>query len=253
MEAELDAEDDSDSLAVQVAAIEAAREELERVTAILMVAQDHFSRMTETMSLIRPLSESRIPMARQFLMNKVGLLRSYQAVRLDLDGSPDTPLATARNDVTTPGLGLSSWEDITQVALPGGFVWVRLDEIALDEELIHVRDASDFSKVAYDEMKIGAQRFVDHVLPLVHQDKSVATSEYFAELDRKGSVPFADGMQRVFDAFLGRWSPIYLCRGSEGGKYTISNGRHRIKIASDLGWLAVPAQVKDVRNHARNV
>jgi hypothetical protein len=84
-------------------------------------------------------------------------------------------------------------------------------------------------------------------------NQDVTTSEYFAELDRKGSVPFADGMQRVFDAFLGRWSPIYLCRGSEGGKYTISNGRHRIKIASDLGWLAVPAQVKDVRNHARNV
>jgi len=236
---------------VQVAEIEAARAELEPVADIFMVAQDRFARMTQTISRLRPLSEGHIPMARKFLMDKVNLLRSYQAVRLDLDGTTDPPSQIARGDAKSSGRGLSSWADITQVALPGGFVWVRLNEIALKDELKNVRDAGDFSKVAYDEMKIGAQHFIEHVLPFVHKDKSVATSEYFAELDRKAGVSYADGTQRVFEAFLGRWSPIYLCRGPEGGQYTVTNGRHRIKVASDLGWLAVPAQVKDVSNHAR--
>lgn len=253
LEAELDTEDESDSLAEKVAAIEAARVELERVTAILTVAQDHFARMTETISRLRPLSEGHIPMARKFLLTKVNLLRSYQAVRLDLDGSTDSPPPAARGDDKNSGGGLSSWEDITQVALPGGFVWVRLDDIALQDELKNVQRPGDFSKVAYDEMRNGAQRFVEHVLPVVSKDASHATSEHFAELDRTAGVTYEHGLQRVFEAFLGRWTPIYLCRGQTDERFSITNGRHRIKVASDLGWTAVPAQVKDLRRYARGI
>ncbi|MCO5067978.1 MAG: hypothetical protein M9910_04715 [Kiritimatiellae bacterium] len=253
LEAELDAEDESDSVAFQVAAIEAARAELERVTAILMLAEDHLARMNETILRLRPLAEAHIPIARKFLMDKVSLLRSYHAVRLDLDGSTDSTHPAARGDDKNAGGGLPSWEDITQVALPGGFVWVRLDDIALQDELKNVQHPGDFSKVAYDEMRSGAQRFVEHVLPVVAKDPSHATSEHFAELDRAAGVTYEHGLQRVFEAYLGRWTPIYLCRGQTDERFSITNGRHRIKVASDLGWTAVPAQVKDLRRYARGV
>lgn len=253
MEAGLDAEDDSDSLALQVAAIAAAREELERVSAILMAAQRRFARMTETLSRLRPLSEGHIPMARKFLLTKASLLRSYHAVRLDLDGSTDSPPPAGHGGDKNSGGGLISWEDITQVVLPGGFVWVRLDDIALQDELKNVQRPGDFSKVAYDEMRSGAQRFIERVLPVVARGANLATSEHFAELDRAAGVPYEHGLQRVFEAFLGRWTPIYLCRGQTDERFSITNGRHRIKVASDLGWTAVPAQVKDLRLHARGI
>jgi hypothetical protein len=253
LEAALDVEDESDSVTFQVAAIEAARAELERVTAILMLAEDHLARMNETILRLRPLAEAHIPIARKFLMDKVSLLRSYHAVRLDLDASTESLTPAARGDGKTDGAGIPSRKDITQVALPGGFVWVRLDEIALKEELKNVQRPGDFSKVAYDEMRSGAQRFIEHVLPIVQKDSSAATSEYFAELDRMVGVPYEHGLQRVFEAFLGRWTPIYLCRGRDDKHFTITNGRHRIKVASDLGWPAIPAQVKDISSHARGI
>jgi len=251
LEAEASAAEFSESTTVNTFALATAYAELEQVTSLCSQAQECLEQLNVAVSRLQPLTEEVFPLATKFLMGKADMLRAYHAVRLDTDGSKTFPVQLPQVKTTNSAQALHSWPDITQIALPGGFAWIPLDSIALKEELKNVRGANDFNKVAYDEMKSGAQRFISQVLPVVHKDKTLATSEYFAELDRKAGLPYVDGVQRVFDAFLGCWSPIYLCRGAEGGQFSITNGRHRIKVALDLGWPAIPAQVKDLSTRAK--
>jgi len=251
LEAEVRAAESSDSTSVDSFALARAYAELEQVTTRYSQAQECLEQLNVAVSRLQPLTENVCPLATHYLLGKVDLLRAYHAVRLDTEASTSSQVQLPPVRAVDSAKELNTWQEITQITLPSGFAWIRLDNIALKEELKNVQSADDFNKVAYDEMKSGAQRFISQVLPIVQKDKTLATSEYFAELDRKAGLPYEDGDQRVFDAFLGVWSPIYLSRGADGGQFSITNGRHRIKVAVDLGWPAIPAQVKDLSNRAK--
>lgn len=68
------------------------------------------------------------------------------------------------------------------------------------------------------------------------------SSDHFARIDRGKGSSYAEGKQRVYDAFFGD-DCITLDRGPSDGKYGVTNGRHRLRIARALGWEAVPVKI----------
>ena len=54
-------------------------------------------------------------------------------------------------------------------------------------------------------------------------------------------------LQQIYDAFFNK-EYVYLERRRGQEKFDITNGRHRIRIALDLGSDAIPARVKDLRS-----
>jgi hypothetical protein len=71
-------------------------------------------------------------------------------------------------------------------------------------------------------------------------------ADYFANCDAKTGATYTEGLLHVYEAFFGD-DPIYLTRGQKDEKFSITNGRHRIKAALDAGWTAVPAKTSDLK------
>jgi len=70
-------------------------------------------------------------------------------------------------------------------------------------------------------------------------------SAYFFSLDQQAGVSYANGLLRVYEAFFGS-EPIHLSRVKGAPQWTVGNGRHRILVAKELGWKAIPAQTVEV-------
>lgn len=152
------------------------------------------------------------------------------------DQSIDARLATeAAPDVFDP----------TLFVLPPGHQWVSIDEIDTVRELADVRSREAYEKVSYDEMRRGFDILRQEILPAISGSTHGASSEPFARRDLADGVSYSQGRQRVFDAFFGT-DAIYLSRGRDEDLFSVTNGRHRIKVAMDAGWTAVPVRVKDL-------
>ena len=54
------------------------------------------------------------------------------------------------------------------------------------------------------------------------------------------------GLLRVYEAFFGD-DVIHLGRGRRDKLFGVDSGRHRIKVAMDAGWTAVPVKMSDFR------
>jgi hypothetical protein len=98
----------------------------------------------------------------------------------------------------------------------------------------------DYKKVPKAEMERGFAILQRDILPAIKQ--CGADSDYFYELDRQSGQSPNRGLQSVYDAFFGG-EPITLDSGLDGAGYNVTSGRHRIKVARELGWPAVPAKL----------
>lgn len=187
-----------------------------------------------------------IPASRSYLRSGVADLRAYAAVEL-LSGDRPSGAAPAATAVSPPIQGSDPTprpEQLTDLSLPSGYVWVPLAQVS-DVELAGVSSKDDYKKVSYDDMVVGLELLADEVLPRVDADPSGARSEVFLELDEMAGRPHEKGLQQIYDAFFGN-EHIYLERQRGMTKFDITNGRHRIRVALDLGWTAIPARVKDL-------
>jgi hypothetical protein len=193
-------------------------------------------------SLESDLSRS-LPRGLAFLRSKIENVAAYHSVQPDpLDREDavtnalvsEPPSHEARENGT-----------LTSFRLPRGFVWVSLSEIDLARGLEGVQTEADFGKVSYETMTSGLMRLRDEILPRM-QTLSRCSSDAFREIDRQNGDMYETGLQRVYEAFFGAHDYLYLERGKSDEKFGVTNGRHRIKVAQDLGWDAVPAQVKDL-------
>lgn len=130
--------------------------------------------------------------------------------------------------------------------LPAGCVWIQLTEIDAQAELIGTSFDDGRGRLSYQSYKALLDRLRDDVLPRLSQS-GAGDGDLFTALDRASGADTSSGLRRVYDVFFGE-DCIYLQRGRQAAKFSIVNGRHRIKVALDLGWPAVPARVKDLRN-----
>ncbi len=135
-------------------------------------------------------------------------------------------------------------DELCNFRLPQGFVWIPLRQIRLQEELAHVQAVVDYKKVDKETMRLGMIRLRTEVLPCLSDETGLRGSSYFSEMDRASSQSYEHGLQRIYDAFFGE-SHVQLERGRTADLFGITNGRHRIKLAQELGWDAIPAKAED--------
>jgi hypothetical protein len=83
-------------------------------------------------------------------------------------------------------------------------------------------------------------------LPIIATAKDKHPRDAFRDLDEKSGVTYENGLLRIYEAFFGQQDYIYLERPRGSSSFSITNGRHRVKVAQDLGWDAIPARVKDL-------
>ncbi len=176
--------------------------------------------------------------ARTFLARKHSEAQAYLGLSNAQSSAGDGALrkvaARTTGDAAAPGGGEFAFTD---VPLPAGMRWVRLDDIRREDDL---PKHEGFPKVSESEIREGFETLGQHILPFMKAHPG-STSSTFFELDQEAGKGYPSGLQRVFEAFFGS-EPIVLDTRPEGG-LSVTSGRHRIKVARDMGWLAIPAKV----------
>ncbi|HEX8367715.1 MAG TPA: hypothetical protein VF604_04035 [Pyrinomonadaceae bacterium] len=196
------------------------------------------------------LSSERILAAQAFLRQKVTELQNYAALQLDIGAvtSSGDGLINSIIDATSDLMSntLQNVENVVdelvQIALPKGFEWVRLEEISPDE-IANLPEQSEYKKVSYEKMKDGFKILQDDVLPALKSTGTIADEDYFYNFDRENNRALANSTEEIFKVFFGSSEPICLDRDHHTHTFKITSGRHRIKVARDLGWSAVPAKI----------
>jgi hypothetical protein len=184
---------------------------------------------------------------REFLRGTADDLKAYFAKTIDNTSSsagaplPKSPAMVTPKNTAEAETGKAF--DPTGFVLPTGFVWVRLNQIDRSLDRGGFENADRFTKdVTREEMVRGFNALQSEILPAVAKHTTAADSFLFARLDQEAGRPHESGVQRPFDAFFGS-DHIYLERRNDTELLNVTNGRHRILIASQLGWTAVPAKV----------
>lgn len=209
------------------------------------VREDYSVFLTQTARFKRLLDKA-VPRGQDFLRTRTEELRAYGAVqpepRADCTGNGNVsgPIRPSAGEV-----GPSRQVKLTEYRLPDGFAWVPLAEISATQ-LTSIATKDDYKKVGYDKMSTGLRRLAAEILPRINADPDRVDSEVFRSLDEKSGEGVENGLQQIYDAFFSK-EYVYLERRRGQEKFEITNGRHRIRVALDLGWDAIPARVKDLR------
>jgi hypothetical protein len=137
-------------------------------------------------------------------------------------------ISAARTAATDHAGGENEWVD-------KGIVDVPVTQIDLSDSW--VKGEQDFKKVSPQEVRRGFQTLEKDVKPAVAKG---ATGDDFRVLDQNRGQEYANGSQRVYDAFYGNDS---IRLEKVGNQYRVINGYHRLFIAKEMGIELVPARV----------
>lgn len=188
--------------------------------------------------------DSDIPKAQQLLRNFVSDLGAYTALKPRGRDVADSG-SGARPSAPSPSVTAYSTTNVASYNLPPGYSWISIadiDPIALNE----IGGPEDFKKnVSYNEMVQGFELLRTEVLPVIDDHSSGSLYDRFFDIDRERGVDPAQGLTRIYEAFFGN-DPIFLDRGSRQTTFSVTSGRHRIKVAQDSGWKAVPCKSCDL-------
>jgi hypothetical protein len=222
--------------------MEEAEEALRRIYFLQKQLTDRQQAYRRQAENLRELATGETVKARYFLSNKLEHLHTYTATQFSGTSPPiNTAAGTASGStLAAGGAKTAAGESLTDFALPDGYRWVSLSEINLDE----IPEDLSFQKTSSDEMKDGFSTLQNDVLPALREDPA-RDSGYFGERDREAGRDYQNGQQRVYDAFFGH-DHIRLERWRGDPRYSITNGRHRIAVARELGLSAIPAGTADV-------
>ncbi|MCW3488671.1 hypothetical protein [Dethiobacter alkaliphilus] len=222
--------------------MEEAEEALRRIYFLQKQLTDRQQAYRHQADKLRELAAGETVKARHYLTTKLEQLQTYTATQFSgTSSSLNTTAGTASGStLAAGGTETAAGESLTDFKLPDGYRWVSLGEINLDE----IPEDLSFQKTSSDEMKDGFSILQKDVLPALREDPS-RDSGYFGERDREAGKDYQNGHQRVYDAFFGH-DHIRLERWQGDDVYSITNGRHRIAVARELGWSVIPAGTADV-------
>lgn len=197
--------------------LEKVEKRLENAQAWQMRLQQAAAEFDQMQSGLERLAADHTSQARNALGQ---LAERYAAVH---SMSVSTPLPAAQSTVRS-----SQW-------LQRGMVSVKMPSLPAPEG---ISSAADFSKVSESEMRAGLQRFQE-MRPTI-ENGAGNNSDYWADQDRQRGLEYANGYQRIYDAFYGR-DAIQVEKN--GDNYDIINGRHRIWLAKQMGIDNLPMRV----------
>ena len=179
-----------------------------------------------------------------YLDRKISELGSYYAVSLESADGPQ-PANPAEKDASsshagTP-MGPPSMEELDQCILPLGWKWIALDEI--DSTLLE-GETLEFKDDARQQLIDRFDRLRRDVLPDIDRNYG-STAERLRRDDLRHGIHDTSGKLGAFETFFSLKEPIHLQRRAGATHYSADDGRHRIEIARQLRWPAVPAKVID--------
>lgn len=231
-------EDDRHYLQMQVEEAEENLQQVERWLDRVREAGISYTRCART------LSAGDDERAIAFLQDRIAELEKYLAIKVN-SGATGSSLSFEGPGILPNALGAleqmvsSGFEGITESVLPAGFTWVPLSSIGA-EEMANLPSDDDYPTVSKAEMQRGFETLRRDVLPAIQP--GLASRDYFLKLDQEAGREYEHGTQRVYEAFFGD-EPITLDRKLNGVEYGITSGGHRIKVAREQGWPAVPAKL----------
>jgi hypothetical protein len=238
--------EDDDERASCACSLAEARERLGRILSWQARAQEDHAAFLNQVTRFESLLDQTLPRGREFLRSRAGELRAYGAVQPE----PSAGAAKGNVSATVPlapgGFSPARPAKLTDYLLPDGFIWVPLAEIGA-AELAGIASKDDFKKVPYATMATGLRRLAAEILPRISVNPDAVGRDSFFSLDEAAGESNEDGLLRIYEAFFCK-DFIYLERRKGQEKFEVTNGRHRIRVAMDLGWEAIPARVKDLRS-----
>lgn len=178
---------------------------------------------------------------------------AYLALAPTLDGGAASPIAAAAAPAISVATAAAVSETTLDAAkahdkgplptLPAGFEWVSLDQL----ELVDLPERADFKKVSYEDMCRGLELLHTEMVPLFRQHPA-AGRDVFEDFDRRHGristgLVHPRSLANLYDKFFFGHEHIRVVRARGHTNYVIENGRHRVRIARDLGLKHVPAQV----------
>lgn len=245
VEALHDAEDDDERESCAYSLSE-ARERLSRIRSWQARIDEERSAFLAQAARFKHLLDQTLPGGRELLRTKTGELRAYGAVQLEPDASTAAGGSASGTIPRSSELSISSPMKLTEHRLPAGFVWVPLVEIS-KARLAGVASKGDYKKVPYATMATGLRRLAAEILPKISTNPDTLDRDSFRHLDEAAGESYEDGLERIYEAFFCK-DFVYLERRRGEEKFDVTNGLHRIRVALDLGWDAIPARVKDLRS-----
>ncbi|MEM4203564.1 MAG: zinc finger-like domain-containing protein [Candidatus Methanomethylicaceae archaeon] len=217
--------------------LEEAEERLHRMRQALYRVQGQYETYRRYAQGLLQLATELAPKAVSFLQDRVRDLEAYLSVEVPL---PERPASGPYVPVSPTPLADA---DMTRYALPEGFQWVPLEAIHMEGVL----GKDEFRKVSWEEMLEGMRKLPEvlEVLKDRMNQPFIDNSVYLMQLDRQAGREYATGLQKIYESFFGsepiRLEPYVDSEGNFTNKWMIINGRHRIQVAKELKWPAVPA------------
>jgi hypothetical protein len=107
-----------------------------------------------------------------------------------------------------------------------------------------ISGSADFKKIPESEMRAGIEKL--HEMRTVIENGEGASSDYWADYDKKRGLGFAEGYRRIYDAFYGT---DCIKVNKDQDSYDIDNGRHRIWLAKLMGVKQLPVRIVARKRH----
>lgn len=241
-----DSEDEQEEIYARLREAEIRLDEMRTCMARLRSQYEAYKRQAWT---LKDFAEKKTPHAVSFLRDCGEELKSFLAVSLPGEAGEVIEGSTPERSLSVDAAPSSKQPpDVGRYVLPDGFQWIPLRDIELND----LPSDEEFQKASKDEMRHGFEQ-LPKVLELLQgrlHESTMDLSLYFMRLDRRAGCSYQEGLQKVFESFFAS-APIVLERSSEQPNWTILNGRHRIWVAQQLGWTAVPARLRVIGGEGR--
>lgn len=180
--------------------------------------------------------------AAAFLATVEADLQAYLAVAAPGGAVASSPSGSSSAG-SAGGASVPSLAALLAVSLPDGWEWMPLDQFSRSADL---GPAEGFPKVTHREMVEGFARLQRDVLPALGGDWQ-EVSDRLRALDAGRGIHDTSGLHGAFEAFFSNTDYIRPERPRGADGYGVTNGRHRIAVARELGWPAVPVRFETVR------
>lgn len=135
-----------------------------------------------------------------------------------------------------------SADALSSFILPRGFQWISLDRID-PADLKELPNDDEFRKMPKQDMTMGMELFRTRILPEIQRNPNAVGSDYFWQVDQREGRTGANSLRNIYDAYFGG-ERIRVESAGQSGYYRLDHGRHRVKLATELGWIAVPVSLR---------
>jgi hypothetical protein len=240
--------------------LDEARADLDRAIQCEAHVDAAESRYRQHLARVQAVLRSGIPEARNMLERKIGQLHDVLGVPVNHAPGRNSSVGSILSSAAMNSLEEVQSSDhqfateprpyspIMQFySLPSGFRWISLDSIA-PADLEKARIIPESKKTSFAEMRKGFAVLQQEILPALASMSASQAYERFAAED--ASAPRPDGLfrQNVFAAFFGGpgKANIHLEKKRSDSFFTVIDGQHRIRVAMELGWEAIPAEAVEV-------